>query len=250
MSSSDFGFQMGRFDGSRSSSDIELPRLEAGGSRDRISAARGRIIITGTGRAGTTFPVQLFTALGFGTGFTRNEFLQDVDEISHAGLERALVDEGNPYVIKSPWFADDLALALRENRIKIYAAVLPVRDLFGAAESRRRVHYAAVHRGLDPKAQPGALWYTEQPEHQEDTLARQFYKTIFPLIQYQVPTFLEFSRLIEDPDYLFAGLQPLMTDHRVTHAEFHQAHDNAARPELVHDFEDHVTGSQLYKPPR
>jgi hypothetical protein len=89
----------------------------------------------------------------------------------------------------------------------------------------------------------GALWCTDQPEKQEDALARQFYKTVFPLIQFQVPTyFLEFPRLIDDPDYLFAGLQPPMNDHGVSHSEFVQAHESAARPELVHDFEDHPTG--------
>ena len=116
------------FGASRTNPDVELPRPEVVPSRDRVSTAHGRIIIAGTGRAGTTFLVQMFTALGFGTGFARNQSFQEVDEISHSGLEKALVDEDNPYVIKSPLFADDLASALRENRVRIYAALIPMRD--------------------------------------------------------------------------------------------------------------------------
>jgi hypothetical protein len=206
--------------------------------RDRVSAARGKIIIAGTGRTGTTFLVQLFTALGFGTGYSLEESLNFVDDISRAGLESALVGEATPYVIKSPWFADQLAEALRYQRIDIYAALLPIRDLFSAAESRRRVYREASSRNLDPLTHPGSLWYTDKPDNQEDALARQFYKTIFPLIQFEVPIyFLELPRLIRDPVYLFRKLRPLMSDHNVDQSEFLRAHRITARPELVHDFE-------------
>src|SRR5690349_8801831 len=49
--------------------------LEVAPVRDRVSTDDGRIIIAGTGRAGTTFLIQLFTALGFGTGFSIEESL-------------------------------------------------------------------------------------------------------------------------------------------------------------------------------
>ena len=208
--------------------------------RDRISTAQGRIIIAGTGRTGTTFLVQLFTALGFGTGFSLEDSLSWVDEISHAGLERGLVDEAAPYVIKSPWFADHLAGALHDERIKIYAALLPIRDLFSAAESRRRVYREACSRGLDPLAQSGSLWHTDELQNQEEVLARQFYKTILPLVQFEMPMYFpEFPRLARDPNYLFRTLQPLMGDHDVGHSEFLRAHDRSARPELIHDFKGH-----------
>lgn len=211
--------------------------LEVAPVRDRVSTTGGRIIIAGTGRAGTTFLIQLFTALGFGTGFSIEESLTGVYEISRAGLENTLVDEANPYVIKSPLFADQLAEALRDRRVDIYAALLPIRDLFSAAESRRRVYREAKSRNLDPLTYPGTLWCTDKPRRQEDALARQFYKTILPLVQFEVPIyFLEFPRLIADPDYLFRALGPLMSDHGVDRAEFLGAHEKTARPELVHDF--------------
>ncbi len=219
---------------------------KSAGIRDRVSTEHGRIIIAGTGRAGTTFLVQLFSALGFGTGFSLEQARHDVDEVSHAGLEKTLVNDTNPYVIKSPWFADELAAALQEDRIKLYAALLPVRDLFSAAESRRRVYDEAESRGLDPDLHPGSLWPTDQPENQEDVLARKFYATIFPLIQFDIPVYLlEFPRLIREPNYLFGRLEMLMSDHGVSHSEFLQAHNAAARPELIHDFENYPRRVQL-----
>jgi hypothetical protein len=225
--------------------ESRLGEFEVTRPRDRISTAQGRIIIAGTGRAGTTFLVQLFTALGFGTGFSLEDSLSGVDGISHAGLERGLVDEAAPYVIKSPWFADHLAEALQDERIKIRAALIPIRDLFSAAESRRRVYREASSRGLDPLNHPGSLWYTDEPQNQEDMLTRQFYKTIFPLIHFEVPIYLpEFPRLVRDPNYLFRSLQPLMEDHGVGHSEFLPAHERCARPELIHDFKDHFDNAQ------
>jgi GT2 family glycosyltransferase len=189
--------------------------------------------------------VQFFTALGFGTGFSLEESLSGVDDVSHAGLEKALVDEANPYVIKSPWFANHLAEALRDKSINIYAALVPIRDLFSAAESRRRV-YRQAGQGLDAASHLGSLWETDRPQDQEGVLARQFYKTIFPLFQSEVPVYFpEFPRLIRDPDYLFRTLKPLMSDHGVGYSEFLRAHGTAARPELIHDFGDLADGDQV-----
>jgi hypothetical protein len=205
--------------------------------RSRTSAENGRIIIAGTGRAGTTFLVQLFTALGFNTGFSLQEAIETVDEISHAGLERPLLSDDNPYVIKSPWFADGLSEVLQKQSIKIYMALIPIRGLFEAAESRRRVHFEAAVKGIDPAIQPGGLWYTTDPEAQESILATQFYRTIYPLVKFDVEmVFLEFPRLVSDENYLFRKLLPLLEDHGVTYSEFTTGHARVARPEIIHTF--------------
>jgi len=205
--------------------------------RSLTSTHQGRIIISGTGRAGTTFLVQLLTKLGFGTGFSPSEVLTGVDGISRAGLERALVDDSNPYVIKSPWFSDHLAEALQDRKIDIYAALIPIRGLFEAAESRRRVYQEVGNQGLDPLAHPGSLWRTKDPSKQEEILAGQFYATIFPLVKHDVPIYLmEFPRLVTDADYLFKVLKALLSDHGVSRLQFLDAHKAIARPALVHQF--------------
>lgn len=205
--------------------------------RNRTSVENGRIIIAGTGRAGTTFLVQLFTALGFNTGFSLQEAIETVDEISNAGLERPLLSDDNPYVIKSPWFADQLSEVLEKQKIKIYMALIPIRGLFEAAESRRRVHFEAVAKGNDPAMQPGGLWYTTNPSAQESILATQLYNTIYPLVKFDVGmVFLEFPRLVSDKSYLFGKLLSLLEDHGVTYSEFAAGHARVARPEIVHTF--------------
>jgi hypothetical protein len=203
--------------------------------RGRADASGGRIIITGTGRAGTTFLVQLFSFLGFDTGFCSETAMAAVDRISHAGLEHCLTAEPNPYVIKSPWFAEELLTALAEGRVAVRAAIVPVRDLVDAAESRRRVCREAAKEGFDPLSHSGALWLTADPAAQEAKLAEAFHRAIYALVKYEIPIyFAEFPRLALDAGHLYRSLEPLLDEHGVTREEFVRAHRAAARPEFIH----------------
>ena len=96
--------------------------------------ARHHIIISGTGRAGTTFLVQLLTELGLDTGFPKG---QKIDQNSSAGLELDLRSARAPYIIKSPWLCDYLDEVLQGGELIIDCALIPMRDLYSAAESRR-----------------------------------------------------------------------------------------------------------------
>lgn len=204
--------------------------------RSRSSTADGRIVIAGTGRTGTTLLVQILTALNFDTGFTLEDATANIDRISHAGLEHAFSDEFNPYVIKSATIT--VAEALKERGLKIHAAIIPMRDLFAAAESRRRVYHAAAAHGLDPLKQPGTLLLTQDPAWQEIFLAVQLYNTVFPLVQFRIPTYLlEFPRFARDVAYLYRALEPLLSSHGVTLQELRNAHRAVVKPELIHQFE-------------
>lgn len=206
--------------------------------RSRSSTADGRIIIAGTGRTGTTLLIQLFTALGFDTGFTFEEAIAHVDPLAQTGLEHySIKSDCNPYVFKSPSFPASLEEALQAGGVKIHSAIIPIRDLFAAAESRRQVHRAALERGLDPLVQPGSLWLTDDPVWQEVFLAMQFYKTLFPLVQFEVPIyFLEFPLFANDPIYLYQILEPLLSGHGVTAQELQEAHWTVTKPALIHEF--------------
>jgi len=63
---------------------------------------RRHVVISGTGRAGTTFLVALLTNLGFDTGFPEKEIERLKSETARAGLEHYIREEGSPYIIKSP----------------------------------------------------------------------------------------------------------------------------------------------------
>jgi hypothetical protein len=107
---------------------------------------RKHIVITGTGRAGTTFLVELLTHLGLDTGFTPDTLSDRKVGVARAGLEHDIRQAGCPYVAKSPWFCDYAEEALSRDDLVVERIFVPMRDLFAAAESRRQVENAAVSR--------------------------------------------------------------------------------------------------------
>jgi hypothetical protein len=102
---------------------------------------RHHVIISGTGRAGTTVLMQILTKLGLNTGFT--DPWSAIDTNCHAGMECDIRQPNAPYIVKSPWLCDYLEDVMRSQSVVIDRAIIPVRDLFAAAESRRDV----VRRG-------------------------------------------------------------------------------------------------------
>ena len=66
----------------------------------------GRLYISGTGRAGTTFLMQLFTELGLDTGFKRVSDNKSYFPTARAGLEQDLFDRKGPRIVKSPFLCD------------------------------------------------------------------------------------------------------------------------------------------------
>ena len=58
-------------------------------------ASCSHVLITGTGRTGTTFLVQLLTNLGLDTGYTRQNMT--LFEYARAGLEHNVTHKNAPY---------------------------------------------------------------------------------------------------------------------------------------------------------
>lgn len=212
-----------------------------------------KVVITGTGRAGTTFLVQLLTELGLDTGFTPGEARLKVDERCQAGLEYQLrpvkvtlgvrdwlrqpkhtvlnlVREppAGPYIIKNPALCDSLGPSLAANRLVIDHAYIPVRELEAAALSRMRV-------GGGNGSVPGGLWKTSDPAEQKAVLAEMFFGLVHTLTVYDVPhTFLLFPRLVEDWAYTYGKLSFLVGG--IDPERFRLAFGRLARRELVHNY--------------
>lgn len=191
---------------------------------------RHHLLISGTGRAGTTFLVQLLAVLGLDIGTP-----SPIDENAQAGHELDLRDPGTPYVVKSPWICGYLNdLLLERAEIVIDHVLVPVRDLYAAAESRRD-----VVRRAGPCARPdvnGGLWHTADPADQERVLTRQLYRLIYALARHEIPvTLLFFPRIVQNPTYLYRRLRPVLPG--IDEATFLRAFRAVSRPELVHDFE-------------
>ena len=190
------------------------------------------IIISGTGRAGTTFLVQLITALGFDTGFASPN--EGVFENCNAGMEWDLGDRQAPYFVKNPWLCDHLDTLLGGGQVVIDHAFIPIRDLYSAAESRR-----SVTRETDPTVYPrdipGGLWGTSTPETQEAVLAQKLYKLIYTIAAHDIPvSLLHFPKLVHDPKYLYAKMAPALSGCKFD--RFVEAFQRVARPELINNF--------------
>ena len=183
---------------------------------DMNSSSQGHILIGGTGRSGTTVLVQIFTFLGFDTGFTLEQAINDIDPISRGGLERSLADANLPQVVKSPLLCHEIETYL-QNKFCVKIAIVPIRNLYDAAESRRSISAYASAKGDNPKQCTGGLWEVNNGENQESLLAVNLFKFIKSLVDHEIPLdMLSFPRFLEDPEYLYTKLQNTFREKNIT----------------------------------
>ncbi len=210
---------------------------------------RNHIVITGTGRCGTTFLVELYTALGLDTGFAMDDLRGDkYYEGARAGLERDIRRDHCPRVVKSPHFCDLAAEIVQREDVHIEHVLVPMRDLQAAAESRRFVTEShaeqlsgtqKLKQKLKPKSVPGGLWQTKSGEagEQELVLLNVFYRLILSLTETSVPiTFMKYPRIVKDGPYLYGKLRPTLDG--MSEAQFMEAFNRVANPDLVHTFNE------------
>lgn len=206
--------------------------------------SRKHAVISGTGRAGTSFLVELLTHLGCDTGYTIGDLAKHKSKLARAGLEHDIRRENAPYIVKSPWFCDHAAEVLDRDDITIEHVFIPMRDLQGAAESRRHVTAKAtsslpllkrIRHQLFRKSVAGGLWHTETGKDQETVLLEQVYKLVLSLSKTTIPvTLLRYPQLVLDAPYLYEKLQPLLKD--CNYYEFESAFERVSNPQLVHKF--------------
>jgi hypothetical protein len=196
------------------------------------------LLISGTGRAGTTFLVQLMTELGLDTGFLNSKDGMHPD--CNAGMEWPLEEickHTAPYVVKSPVDNKKISQVLETPGVVIDFMIIPVRDLYAAAESRR----ANAKRAGNAKT-AGGLLLTKNPGQQETVLAVQFYHLVHVLAKHDVPMiWLHFPRLVKEEEYLYGKLKPALPG--TDFSAFTRAFQAVSQPELVHDFTPQATTS-------
>lgn len=205
---------------------------------------RKHIVISGTGRAGTSFLVELLTHLGLETGYRPEDIAKHKCQTARAGLEHDIRRSDAPYIVKSPWFCDYADEVLRRDDISIERVLIPMRDLQAAAESRRFVTNAALSNMTMFKrlrtqilstAVAGGVWHTSQATEQEAVLSQQIYKLLLSLSNTAIPvTLLRYPLLVSDASYLFRKLQPILGP--VPQPEFEAVFQRIADPNLVHQF--------------
>lgn len=193
---------------------------------------RTHAIITGTGRTGTSFLVQLLTKLGLDTGFDPKDVCFHMYENARAGLERDVRDDDAPYIVKSPFFCDHAPEVLARDDIKIDYVFVPMRDLHAAAESRRYVVSTSLTQRPDV---PGGLWHTENGDEQELVLLFQIYKLFLELSDSEIPIILmKYPRITRDAEYLYRKIRPVLGNS--SYEQFRIGFLECVNPDWVHSF--------------
>jgi hypothetical protein len=193
------------------------------------------ILITGPGRSGTTFLVQLLTRLGEDTGYT--PYQEAYEPLIRAGCEkritldwtrpdeelRAMLAE-KPRILKTPEWSFILKPLLDRRLVDLERVILPIRDLEQAAKSR-------LFTGLPWHAimhEDGEI----QVHDQEAVLALAVGRVVEACVLYDVPlTLMHFPRLIQDAEYCYDQLKG--NDMTFGWQHFRAEHERLANPEQV-----------------
>lgn len=206
--------------------------------------ARHHLLLGGTGRAGTTFMVQYLSACGLDTHSSRHPNEQ-LEEHANAGLEDLPTgdDSDLPYVIKTPWLYEFIDRLVEQKGVVIDAVIVAMRDIVEAATSRVMLEMRArlANDGLTEEhtrwetwgTTPGGLVYSLNPVDQARILALGFHQVIHTLVKHDIPiVFLDFPRFIEDGNYLYEQLKPVLGDGFARETAL-AAHSSVARVDLV-----------------
>jgi hypothetical protein len=153
-----------------------------------------KTIVTGTGRAGTTFLIALLTNLGMDTGFP---YVQDTNfGKTRAGLEPAnrnwsKVEEVNNChaVFKKPKVSLYLT-KLIDDGLKVKEVLIPVRRLQSVTASRKR---------------QGMNWMADEDG---DRSAVMLGRAVEACMVHDIPfTLISFPKMVQDGEYLYSKIK-------------------------------------------
>lgn len=175
-----------------------------------------KILITGTGRCGTTFLIKLFSFLGFNTGYNKKNYNDYIYPNCNSGMERKYNE--NYYILKNPTFINDIETILNDKSIKVKMVIIPIRNLKNSAMSRVKHKY-----------NKGGLWNATNKSSQI-----LFYKDILVnyiciSTKYDINTiFLDFNNMVEDKEYLFNKIKIILDEKNIDFNKFSKIYDEVS----------------------
>jgi hypothetical protein len=187
-----------------------------------------KIVITGTGRAGTTVLVRILDALGLDTAVDSGKLAPYMPSV-RAGLECRVDDPDAPTVVKDMTLGFRMREILEAGEIPIAHVLIPTRRLDIAVASRVR----AAEYGRLPFRR-GALTGTLHATEQEQVLVRMRGDILDALTEFDIPyTTLEFPRFAIDAAYARGKLAAIVPNATVD--DIQSALDCCVRLELIHE---------------
>lgn len=175
-----------------------------------------KILITGTGRCGTTFLIKLFSFLDFNTGYNRDNYKLSISTNCNSGMEKNYKD--NYYIVKNPTFMMNIENIITDKSIILKTVIVPIRDLHMSASSRARHQHKC-----------GGLWNAKNELSQID-----FYKNILTnficiITKYDITTiFIDFDKMINDKLYLFNKLKNILDEKNIDLETFSCVYDEVS----------------------
>lgn len=214
---------------------------------------KSHLLISGTGRAGTSFLVRYLAAMGLETHLQLHGDAQWSEE-ANAGFEDMPIAQPGvrlPYVIKSPWLCEIVDAVLANPSMHVDGVIIPMRDLSEAVTSRIVLERQAIHRQqvADSRVNqiweswsytPGGIVFSLNPIDQGRLLAVWFHRLVERLTKADIPIILlSFPRLAEDADYLFHKLSAFLPESATLEAsrELHRCIADQARIRVGHEFQ-------------
>jgi hypothetical protein len=175
-----------------------------------------KILITGTGRCGTTFLIKLFSFLDFDTGYNRDNYNSSIFLNCNSGMERDYKD--NYYILKNPLFMSNIENIIKDTSITIKNVIIPIRDLKISAKSR-------VKHGK----KEGGLWNAEDELSQINFYENILLNYIFITTKYNINTiFIDFDKMINDTTYLFNKLKIILDEKNIDLETFSLVYDEVS----------------------
>ena len=176
-----------------------------------MTSKPNKILISGTGRCGTTFLIKLFTFMEFDTGFTKQTYQESIFSNCNAGMELRIT--APHLVLKWPRFLDQIPEIVSQYTIQYM--ILPIRNYEQSAESRVR------HGTL-----PGGLRDADSKETQITHYYKIIAEYVYHMTRYDIPTiFIDFERMITDKMYLYDRLRPIFDLYHKSFDIFSEAYD-------------------------
>ena len=198
---------------------------------NKVRPAKKKIIIAGTGRAGTSFLVVLLTRLGFNTGYAA--YIEDYSDDLRAGCEYDLFHldpkkqkqsyKQAPYILKHPEYSLQLESLLKNKLLEVEHVIIPVRDISQVARSRRNTNLVWTIEGINDMA--------SNLETDQIALTYALGKLVETCTLYNLPfTILKFPDLVTDAHYCYQSLSKVF---KINKDRFNKIFRQLSKPESI-----------------